>query len=62
MQQTGATIGCYVPQCSVNLHYHCAVLSGWDFENLSSDGSAGRNFFCEKHRANASWQVREITA
>ena len=26
--QTGATIGCWVETCKVNLHWHCAVASG----------------------------------
>ena len=53
--QPGATIGCYVETCKVNLHWHCAVHSGWDFaaEKLEN----GKAFFCQRHRKNSSWHA-----
>jgi hypothetical protein len=56
-QEHGATIGCYVDTCKANLHYPCAVETGWDFGKEGEPGVSGRSYFCERHRKNAGWQA-----
>jgi hypothetical protein len=42
---SGATIGCSVPECQGCRHYHCSLKTGWTYEE--DDFS----FLCPKHRS-----------